>query len=131
MRLVEDTFSSGEPPRRRSDGTSLQKSKPQPTCGLSGPLLIASLETGLMSARFRGLALRIASHEVSGRRKSLEVFGFQWGLKVDAFQQTMRFRPRPSRECVAGSPERLDVCHVTSSQDGRSLSEQHDRIAVA
>ena len=69
-----------------------------------------------MRARSQGLALGIASHEVGGRRKSLEVFGFQRGFTVGAFQQTMRFRPRPSRECVAGSPERLDVCHVTSSR---------------
>ena len=98
LRLVEDTFSSGEPSRRWRDGAALQQSEREPGCGSSGAFAVASIEECLMRARSEGLALGIASHEVGCRRKSFEVFGFQRGLTVGGFEEAIRFRPRPSLE---------------------------------
>ena len=120
VRLVEDALGSGEPSRRWRDGAALQQSERQPGCGSSGPFAVASIEACLMRARPEGLALGIASHEVGCRRKSFEVFGFQGCFTVGRFEQAIRFRPRLSLECVPGSPERLDVCHVASLRNGRS-----------
>ena len=125
VRLVEDAFSSREPARRWRDGAALQQPKRQPGRGSGGPFVVASIEECLMRARPEGLALGIASDEVGRRRKSFEVFGFQRCFTVGRFEQAIRFRPRPSLECLPGPPERLHVGHVASARNGRSIGRPY------
>ena len=51
VRLVENTFSSGEPAGCRRDRAALQQSERQPSGGSSGPFVVASIEERLMRAR--------------------------------------------------------------------------------
>jgi hypothetical protein len=97
-RLVEDSFSSRKPARGGSRSAALQESKREPEGGPSCPFGVASIEEHLMGTRPAGLALGLAADEVSGRRKSFEVFGFQGCFTVGLLEMAIRLRPRPSRE---------------------------------
>ena len=98
VRLVQDTFGSGKPPRCWRDGAALQQFEPEPGCGSSSAFAVPLIEERLMKAREKGLALGIAPQEVGCRRKPFEVLGFQRGLTVGGFEKPIRFAPGPSRE---------------------------------
>jgi len=114
LHLVEETFSSGEPPRGWSHSAPLQESKCDPECRSRSPFVVTPIKEGLMRASPEGLALVITSNQVGGRRVSFEVFGLKGRFTVGRFEQTIGLRPPPLLVRLAGTLEWLQVRHVVS-----------------
>jgi hypothetical protein len=112
LSVVEDSLGSREPARGGSRRTALQESKPDPQGASSRPFGVVSIEARLMGAYPEGIALGVAADKAGCSRNAFEVFGFQGDFTVGFLKVPIRFSPRPSRERLTRTSERLDVTHL-------------------